>query len=101
MLEAPSKEDVQRQLDEVAGSIEENASAALEALTGSLRDATAVLADRYRRHLRTLSVLGHFIQETRCREKVIRTLADVEFGYRLARALSQRPVKSTRPVTSI
>ncbi|WP_423816161.1 transposase [Salinibacter ruber] len=55
LLEASSRRDMHRRFEEVSGEIEENAPAALEALTSGLFDATAAeaLPGKYRRRLRT------------------------------------------------
>jgi transposase-like protein len=67
VLEASSQKEAQCRLEEIAGEIEENASAALEVLEDGLLDATAVLAlpGKYRRRLRTTNMLERFIEEIR------------------------------------
>jgi hypothetical protein len=44
LLEASSERDMQRPFEEFSGEVEENASAALEGLSGGLFDATAMVA---------------------------------------------------------
>ena len=89
ILEAPSQEEAQRRLEEVASEVEENAPGALEVLEDGFFDAIAVLAlpDKYRRRLRTTNMLERFIEEIRRREKVIRIYPNIDSAERLVGAL--------------
>ena len=61
----------------------------METLEEGFYDATAVLAllEKYRKRLRTTSMLERFIQEIRRREKVIRIFPNTGSAYRLVGAL--------------
>jgi transposase-like protein len=89
ILEAPSQEEAQSQLDALRDELEEKAQAALEVLDEGFFDSTAVLAlpGKYRRRLCTTNMLERFIQEIRRREKVIRIFPNQESVYRLVGAL--------------
>ena len=89
ILEAPSQEEAQSQLDALRDELEEKAQAALEVLDEGFFDSTAVLAlpGKYRRRLCTTNMLERFIQEIRRSEKVIRIFPNQESVYRLVGAL--------------
>ena len=61
----------------------------METLEEGFYDATAVLAllEKYRKRLRTTSMLERFIQEIRRREKVIRIFSNMSSAERLVEAL--------------
>ena len=88
-LEAGSQEEARRRLDDLREQLEEETSSALEVLEDGFYDTTAVhaLSEKYRKRLRTTNMLERFIQEIRCREKVIRIFPNIDSAYRLVGAL--------------